>query len=147
MLCFMEPSLFTRICRKEIPSYMFYENDYVVGILDRSPLAPGHCLVIPREQVGVLHELSLASAARIGEALVEIGGALVKLGLCRDYNILQNNGPLAGQTVEHVHFHIIPRPDGMRGLQLEWQTGSLTEEGGVAVAAALRNAMARMGSD
>lgn len=98
-----------------------YENEYVLAFLDVSPLSRGHTLVIPKEAVASLHELSEESAKALGAALVIVSKAIVKATGIAEYNILQNNGATANQAVFHVHFHIIPKPSPEEGLVIDWK--------------------------
>ena len=105
-----EKSLFTRIIEGEIPSFKLFENEYVYSFLDINTASYGHTLVVPKEPASSLHELSQESAAELGKALVRISKSILEVTGVTSYNIVQNNGSEAGQTVFHVHFHIIPRP-------------------------------------
>ena len=88
-----------------------YEDEHVLAFLDIGPLSRGHTLVIPKEAVETLDQLSdEASAAAIGRVLPRLCRAVMAATGCRDYNVLQNNGARAHQAVDHVHFHIIPKP-------------------------------------
>ena len=131
-------SIFQKIISGEIPCHRIYEDEFVLAFLDVAPLSRGHTLVIPKEPVASLHELSSASAAALGEALVKVAQAVVKAtGTCQ-YNILQNNGELANQAVFHVHFHIIPKPSQQAGLAIDWNPQNL--EDGESLAQEIRNA-------
>ncbi|MDP7009241.1 MAG: HIT family protein [Phycisphaerales bacterium] len=112
-------TLFEKIVNGDIPSHKVYEDDLVLAFLDVAPLSKGHTLVIPKEPVAHLHELSEASASALGSALVKVSSAIVEATGATDYNVLQNNGVEAHQAVNHVHFHIIPK-FGDKGLTLEW---------------------------
>lgn len=101
--------IFCSIVAREIPSETVYEDEHVLAFLDIMPSAPGHCVVIPKHHVALVHELPSASATALGAALVKVSGALVKAMECPGYNIVNNSGSEAGQEVAHVHFHIIPR--------------------------------------
>jgi len=134
-----EPTIFGRILDGEIPCHRIYEDEHVLAFLDVGPLSLGHVLVIPKERVAFLHELSDDSAAAVGGVLPRIARAIMAVTGCADYNVLQNNGAAANQAVFHVHFHIIPKhPDGS-GLQIEWKAGELV--GGEALAAAIGDAV------
>lgn len=116
-------SIFTRIIKGEIPSHKVYADESVYAFLDINPIARGHTLVVPREQVETLDQLSDESAAAIGRALPRICRAVLKATGAAAYNILQNNGAAAHQAVMHVHFHIIPKyaPSGPgSGLGIQW---------------------------
>jgi len=135
------PSIFTRIARGEIPCHRVHEDDHVIAFMDIAPLAPGHVLVVPKEERERLHELSPQSAEALGRALRRVAAAVVEATGCADYNVLQNNGAPAHQAVPHVHFHVIPRaPDG-RGLGLSWRAGSLDATEGAALAARIAACM------
>ncbi|HEX5656815.1 MAG TPA: HIT family protein [Polyangiales bacterium] len=123
----MAETIFSKILRGEIPSHKVYEDDLVFAFLDIGPLSPGHLLVIPKQEVATVDQLSDESAAAIGRVLPRLARALIKVSGTKDYNILQNNGAPAHQAVFHVHFHIIPKyPDG-RGLGLVWNTIKLED--------------------
>ncbi len=137
----MTDSIFSKIIRGEIDSHKIYEDDFVIAILDIGPLSEGHALVIPKEPAVTIDELSDEHAAAVGRVLPRITRAIKKVTGARAINILQNNGADAGQAVEHVHFHIIPRfkdrgdnvagkPDIKNGpgLQMKWNAGTLTQE-------------------
>jgi histidine triad (HIT) family protein len=100
---------FARILRSELPSIKVYEDSGTLAIMDIMPQADGHVLVIPKEPAAELFELSEESAAaciRSTQRLaVAVKAALNPPGMV----IAQYNGSVAGQTVPHVHFHVIPR--------------------------------------
>ena len=139
----MSETIFTRIIRGEIPSHRVYEDEKVFAFLDIAPLAPGHTLVVPKEAAATLDALSEESAAAIGRVLPRIARAVVAATGTRDYNILQNNGVAAHQAVAHVHFHVIPKPDGARGLGVGWPSGRLEAEEGKRLAAAVAAELAK----
>jgi len=137
----MTDSIFSKIIRGEVPAHKVYEDDFVIAILDIAPLSEGHTLVIPKEPASTIDELSDEHAAAVGRVLPRITRAIKKVTGASAVNILQNNGPEAGQVVEHVHFHIIPRfkdrgeiisgkPDKENGpgLKMTWKPGTLTPE-------------------
>ena len=118
-------TIFQKIIDGEIPCYRIYEDDYVLAFLDIAPLSIGHTLVVPKEPIASLHELSLESGAALGTALIKISSAIVKATGISSYNILQNNGVIANQAVSHVHFHIIPKPNAEEGLNISWAAKEL----------------------
>lgn len=120
-----QPTVFTKIINGEIPCYKVHEDEHTFAFLDINPLSPGHTLLIPKEQVTTLGELSDNAAAAIGRVLPRLCRAVVQATGIADYNILQNNGELAHQAVPHVHFHIIPKPDTKTGLGVGWPSGEL----------------------
>jgi len=101
-----------------------YEDEHVLAFLDVAPLSKGHTLVIPKQVASSLHALSEESGAALGSALVKVSKAIVKATGAKDYNVLQNNGKIAGQAVFHVHFHIIPKYTKDDGLVLVWNPSS-----------------------
>ena len=126
----MAQTIFSKIIRGELPCHKVYEDDLVLAFLDVNPLSPGHTLVIPKQEVATVDQMSDESAAAIGRVLPRIARAVLRATDTSDFNILQNNGAPAHQAVFHVHFHIIPKyPDG-RGLGLVWKPGKLDSEQG-----------------
>lgn len=119
-------TLFEKIIAGDIPCYKVYEDDFVFAFLDISPLSKGHTLVIPKEAVAYLHELSEDAAKALGKALVKVSAAILETTGATAYNILQNNGAEAHQVVDHVHFHIIPK-FGDEGLVIEWVPNELVD--------------------
>ncbi len=134
-------TIFAKILDGEIPCHRVYEDEHVLAFLDVGPLSEGHTLVIPKERKAYLHELSDEQAAAIGRVLPRIARAVMKATGASQYNLLQNNGPLAHQAVFHVHFHIIPRTDA-GGLGVGWKPGKLDATAGAALAAQIRDALA-----
>jgi histidine triad (HIT) family protein len=113
-------TVFSKILRGEIPCFRVYEDDRVLAFLDVGPLSDGHTLVIPKEPAETLDALSDESAAAIGRLLPRLCRAVMRATGCQAYNVLQNNGTTAHQAVHHVHFHIIPKPNGGEGLGIGW---------------------------
>ena len=107
-------TIFAKILRGEIPCHRVYEDERILAFLDIMPLAPGHVLVIPKEEKATMAELSDESAAALGRALPRICRAVMQATGATAYNLLQNNGALAHQAVPHVHMHLIPRYRGDR---------------------------------
>jgi histidine triad (HIT) family protein len=102
-------SIFVKIIQGEIPCHRVFENDQLLAFLDVNPLSEGHTLVIPKRPVERLEDLPPEEAAEIARHLGAIARRVLAATGATDYNVLQNNGKLAGQVVPHVHFHIIPR--------------------------------------
>ena len=108
-----ESTLFTKIIRGEIPSSKVAEGSDWYAFLDINPHRPGHTLVVPKEQAQRISELSVESRRSLLDGVVEVQRRLsIEFGTT-DFSVNLNDGPLAGQEVPHVHFHIIPRiPEG-----------------------------------
>lgn len=115
--------IFCKIIKGEIPSFKLIETKYTYSFLDIQPTAEGHALVIPKYHGARLHDIPDEYLADILPVTKKIAKALNldtvdnnKLG----YNILQNNGKIAHQEVDHVHFHLIPKRDDKTGLLVGW---------------------------
>ena len=104
--------VFCAIADGEIPSFKIYEDETALAFLDINPFSRGHALVVPKvHREGLLDAEDGELAALM--AVVKKVAARIKAELkCDGFNILQNNGEAAGQTVKHIHFHIVPRTGG-----------------------------------
>jgi histidine triad (HIT) family protein len=131
----MPDTIFGKILRGELPCHKVYEDDLVLAFLDINPLTRGHTLVIPKEVVATLDQLSDESAAALGRVLPRIARAVQAATGTRDFNVLQNNGARAHQAVFHVHFHIIPKGDDGSGLGLGWKPLTIEDDEAAKLAA------------
>ena len=111
------------------------------------PLSPGHTLVIPKEPAATLDQIVDASAAAIGRVLPRIARAVMAATGATAYNVLQNNGAAAHQAVFHVHFHIIPKPEGGGGLGIGWPAGRLDPAVATELAAKIASNLAPLAGD
>ena len=100
---------FRKIAGGEIPSSTVYEDEDFRVILDLGPASKGHALILPKQHFKDLCELDPAIAAKALPLAGKIGAAMKKALGCTGFNVVQNNGISAGQTVFHFHVHIIPR--------------------------------------
>ena len=107
-----EDCVFCKIVAGEIPATKIYEDDVVLAFLDIGPISDGHTLVISKQHVEKLHECSAELLGQIGSHLGKIAKAVASGMNSEGYNVLCNNGRAAGQLVDHLHFHIIPRNSG-----------------------------------
>ena len=111
--------IFCKIVAGEIPCFKLYEDELTMSFMDINPAAPGHCLVIAKEHAPNVFEIdedALASVIRTAKRVASaVNAALAPEGI----NLLQANGPGAAQSVEHLHFHILPRSVG-DDLLLNW---------------------------
>lgn len=137
----MTDTIFGKIIRGEIPCHKVYEDARVLAFLDINPLSDGHTLVVPKEAAATLDKLSDESAAAIGRVLPRLCRAVVAVTGVRDYNVLENNGSSAHQAVAHVHFHIIPKPNGRDGLGIGWPLKTLEPAVGAALAARIADSV------
>lgn len=119
--------IFCKIAAGEIPSTTLYEDDDFRVILDIEPATKGHALILPKEHYANLYELDDAIAAKALVLAKKMTTALKDVLGCDGYNIVQNNGTVAGQTVFHFHMHLIPRYEG-DGVKLGWAQGTLTDD-------------------
>lgn len=133
----MAETIFAKIIAGDIPCHKVYEDDQVLAFLDINPLSRGHTLVIPKEAVATLDELSDESAAAIGRVLPRIARAVLAATGATAFYVLQNNGSAAHQAVFHVHFHIIPKHQDGSGLGLGWHPRSLDPGEGTSLAEAI----------
>ncbi len=113
--------IFCRILLGEIPSARVYEDAHAVAFLDINPLAPGHTLVVTRNHHARVWDVPEAELAGLMSAVGRVSRAVVSAAHAEGLNILANNGPVAGQVVPHVHFHLIPRRTG-DGILPEWKS-------------------------
>ncbi|KAL1744068.1 HIT-like domain-containing protein [Schizophyllum fasciatum] len=116
--------IFCKIIKGEIPSFKLVETELSYSFMDIQPLSTGHALVIPKYHAAKMHELPdeyLADAMPIAKKIAVALGA-------ENYNILQNNGRIAHQVVDHVHFHVIPKPAASddAGLVVGWPQQQVT---------------------
>ena len=105
-------NVFARILRDELPSERVYEDAHTVAFMDLMPQSEGHVLVISREAAETIFELSPEAAAACIRTTQRVAAAVKRAFDVPGIMIAQMNGSAAGQTVPHVHFHIIPRRSG-----------------------------------
>ncbi|MBN1449331.1 MAG: histidine triad nucleotide-binding protein [Bacteroidetes bacterium] len=113
----MADTVFTRIMQKELPAKLIYEDDKCVAFHDISPQAPVHVLIVPRKQIPMLDDLKPEDAPLIGH-LVHVATKLARdLKLDLGYRIVMNCNHQGGQTVFHIHLHLLG------GRQMKWPPG------------------------
>ena len=119
--------IFCKIANGVIPAAALYEDDDFKVILDAGPASKGHALILPKQHYQDLCELDEAVGTRVLGLAAKLGKAM-KSGLgCAGFNLAQNNGEAAGQTVKHFHMHIIPRYEGGPEM-VAWKPGSVDPE-------------------
>ena len=106
-------NVFAKILRGEIPSIKVYEDDKTLAFMDVMPQADGHVLVIPKENAENIFDLSPDGAAALVKTTQKVAKAVKKSLGVSGLMVAQLNGAAAGQSVFHVHFHIIPRAGGI----------------------------------
>ncbi len=102
-----EETIFTKIINGDIPSKKVFEDDQCICIHDVSPQAPVHLLMIPRKPIPRLVDASPEDKALLGHLMIKIGEVARDLGIGDAFRVIMNNGANAGQTVFHLHFHIV----------------------------------------
>lgn len=122
-----ENCIFCKLANGDIPTATLYEDEDFRVILDASPASKGHVLIIPKEHYANLYELSDELASKVLVLAKKMITKLTDILGCDGYNIVQNNGEAAGQTVFHFHLHMIPRSKD-DGVGIGWKMGELTEE-------------------
>lgn len=114
----MDDCIFCKIIRGEIPSKKAYEDDRVLAFYDIDAKAPTHVLIIPKKHVGSLLELTGEDDALLSHIFGVVRTLAVELGVAEDgFRLVANTGRLAGQTVPHLHFHLLG------GRELGWPPG------------------------
>ena len=119
--------IFCKLANGVIPTHTLYEDEDFRVIFDASPATKGHALILPKEHYDNIYELEDKTAQKILPLAKKIA-TIMKAELGTDgFNIVQNNGEIAGQTVFHFHMHLIPRYKGDAGIKF-WKPGKVTEE-------------------
>jgi histidine triad (HIT) family protein len=103
--------IFCKIVRGEIPSARLIETDEVIAFLDINPVIHGHTLLVPKAHHPILGDLPDALSGAVGSLLPRLCRAVAAATGAPGLNIIVNNGRTAGQTIDHCHWHIIPRFD------------------------------------
>lgn len=104
--------IFCKIADGEIPSATIYEDEDFRVILDLGPASKGHALILPKNHFKDICEADAETAGKLFPLAARIGAAMKKSLDADGFNVVQNNGSCAGQTVFHLHVHVIPRYDG-----------------------------------
>ena len=115
----MTDTIFAKIIRGEIPTDIIYEDDHCIAINDISPRTPVHVLVIPKKAIPRLADASNEDQELLGHLMLAVGRVAEQLGISDAFRVVINNGSGAGQTVFHLHVHILAGADlaeaGMAG--------------------------------
>ncbi len=121
--------IFCKLANGDIPTNKIYEDDTFTVILDASPATRGHALILPKEHAADIYELPEETASKVFVLAKKLATKMTDILSCDGFNIVQNNGEVAGQTVFHFHLHLIPRyyGDGNED-KLCWNHLNLTEE-------------------
>ena len=123
-----EDCIFCKIAAGEIPSKTIYEDEEFRVILDISPAVKGHALIIPKDHYANLFELPEALAVKVMILARKLAAHMKEVLQCDGFNLVQNNGKAAGQTVFHFHMHLIPRYVDMKNKDLlNWTHEEFTD--------------------
>ena len=123
----MSDCTFCKIANGEIPSATLYEDEDFRVILDLGPASKGHALILPKAHAANIYEISDDMAAKAMILAKKMTTKMTEVLKCDGFNIVQNNGEPAGQTVFHFHMHLIPRYEGDQ-VGITWKPGTLTDE-------------------
>ncbi len=110
-------TIFSKIIRREIPADIVYEDDLAIAFKDVHPQAPVHILVIPKEPIAQLGDAESKDGDLMGHLLLTVKRVAQQAGLNNGYRVVINNGADAGQSVNHLHLHILG------GRQMSWPPG------------------------
>jgi histidine triad (HIT) family protein len=117
-------NIFAKILRGEIPSHKIYEDEHTLAFMDVMPQCEGHCLVIPKQGSRGLIDADPAVLAKVMPVIQKVAKAAVAAMGADGFQIRQYNEPAGGQTVFHLHFHILPMKDGV---PLKPHTGKMAD--------------------
>ena len=123
----MSDCIFCKIANGEITSATLYEDEDFRVILDLGPASKGHALILPKAHAANIYEISDDMAAKAMILAKKMATKMTEALKCDGFNIVQNNGEPAGQTVFHFHMHLIPRYEGDQ-VGITWKPGTLTDE-------------------
>lgn len=113
----MSKTLFEKIAAREIPAAIVYEDDLVVAFRDIGPKAPTHVLIVPKKAIPRIGEATPEDQPLLGHLLLKAAEVAKQLGLGNGYRLVINNGPDGGETVPHLHCHILG------GRHMTWPPG------------------------
>lgn len=117
--------IFCKIVAGDIPSHQIYEDDKVMAFFDILPISPGHTIVVPKEHVADVEDLSEEEFTAMALAVKKIGKAIMESLGVKGYSVFLDNKSAANQHVPHVHFHVVPRAEG-DGLE-RWPQGGYSD--------------------
>ena len=121
--------IFCKLANGEIPTATLYEDNDFRVILDTNPAAKGHALIIPKEHYANIYEIDTEAAGEAMKLAKKMAAHMTEKLKCDGFNLLQNNGEIAGQTVFHFHLHLVPRYKDMKNDDiLRWNHETYTEE-------------------
>ena len=110
-------TLFSKIIAREIPADIVYEDEHCLAFRDIDPQAPTHVLLVPKKEIARLADVTEADEAMLGHLMIAAGKIARQLGVEEAFRVVINNGAGAGQSVFHLHLHIIA------GRRMKWPPG------------------------
>lgn len=110
-------TLFGKIIRRELPADIVYEDEFCLAFRDINPQAPTHVLVVPKKEIDKLSSANREDQALLGHLMLAAGKVARQLGVGDAFRVVVNNGAQAGQSVFHLHLHILA------GRKLDWPPG------------------------
>ncbi len=133
-------NIFAKILRGEIPSHKIYEDEHTLAFMDVMPQGPGHTLVIPKAPSRNILDADPQTLSRVMPVVQKVAIAAKEAFAADGVTVIQFNEPASGQTIYHLHFHIIPRFDGV---PLKPHSGTMEDQGVLAAnAQKMREALA-----
>jgi histidine triad (HIT) family protein len=112
------PTLFEKIASREIPAVIVYEDDFVIAFRDINPQAPDHIVIVPKKPIPRIAEAEADDQSLLGHLLLKAAAVAEELGLAKTgYRLVINNGSNGGETVPHLHCHILG------GRHMQWPPG------------------------
>ncbi|CCZ05046.1 HIT family protein [Bovifimicola ammoniilytica] len=119
--------IFCKIANGIIPSHTLYEDENFKVIFDLGPATKGHALILPKKHFDNIYEMDDETASKVFVLAKKMATAMTKAFDCDGFNVIQNNGECAGQSVFHFHMHLIPRYEGDNAIKM-WKASETTDE-------------------
>lgn len=120
--------IFCKIAAGKIPSRKIYEDKDLIAIMDLSPTSKGHSLIIPKEHYTNIYDIDEEIAGKVMKTAKKLATKMTVALNCDGFNLLQNNGETAGQTMFHFHMHLIPRYKDADNNMLKFTSVSFSDE-------------------
>lgn len=120
--------IFCKIAAGEIPSRKIYEDNDLIAIMDLNPTSKGHSLIIPKEHYTNIYDIDEEIAGKVMKTAKKLATKMTVALNCDGFNLLQNNGETAGQTMFHFHMHLIPRYKDADNNMLKFTSVSFSDE-------------------
>lgn len=120
--------IFCKIAAGEIPSRKIYEDSDLIAIMDLNPTSKGHSLIIPKEHCTNIYDIDEDIVAKVMKTAKKLATKMTVALNCDGFNLLQNNGETAGQTMFHFHMHLIPRYKDADNNMLKFTSVSFSDE-------------------